>query len=128
MFNNATQRTDYIALATNAVRSGIIAHNACEYLASAGYRIQRDLHLGLMVSTGISLKRALELGYEAAAADYEDWQAGFIETATKVRIRIVYDKKTRIILGACLRCARNMIFPWESYVLLAIQNRLRLTS
>ena len=38
VFNNATQRTDYIALATNAVRSGIIAaHNACGTpLASAG--------------------------------------------------------------------------------------------
>ena len=38
VFNNATQRKDYIALATNAVRSGIIAaHNACGTpLESAG--------------------------------------------------------------------------------------------
>ena len=129
VFNNATQRKDYIALATNAVRSGIIAaHNACGTpLASAGVQGSNAICIwGLnMVSTGISLKRALELGYEAAAADYEDWQkAGFIESGNeKVRIRIVYDKKTRIILGAQM-CSKYDISMGIHMFSLAIQEQV----
>lgn len=106
VYNNAIQATDYIALATNAVRSGIIAaHNACgSRLLSVGVQGSNGISIwGFhMLSTGITLERAEKLGYEAAAADYEDWQkAAFIENGNnKVKIRIVYDRKTRIILGA----------------------------
>lgn len=106
VFNNAIQDTDYIALATNAVRSGIIAaHNACGTpLESVGVQGSNGISIwGLhMFSSGITLAKAKKLGYEAAATDYEDWQkAEFIESGNhKVKIRIVYDKKTRIILGA----------------------------
>ena len=129
VFNNATQRKDYIALATNAVRSGIIAaHNACGTpLESAGVQGSNAICIwGLnMVSTGISLKKALELGYEAAAADYEDWQkAGFIESGNeKVRIRIVYDKKTRIVLGAQM-CSKYDISMGIHMFSLAIQEQV----
>lgn len=108
VYNNAVQGTDYIALATNAVRSGIIAaHNACGLcLESVGIQGSNGISIwGLhMLSTGISLEKAERLGYEAAASDYEDWQKSeFIESGNhKVKIRIVYDKKTRIILGAQL--------------------------
>lgn len=106
VFNNATQSTDYIALATNAVRSGIIAAvNACGgSLESAGVQGSNGISIwGLhMLSTGITLAKAEKLGYDGAVSDYEDWQkATFIESGNnKVKIRIVYDKKTRIILGA----------------------------
>lgn len=129
VFNNATQRKDYIALATNAVRSGIIAaHNACGTpLESAGVQGSNAICIwGLnMVSTGISLKKALELGYEAAAADYEDWQkAGFIESGNeKVRIRIVYDKKTRIVLGVQM-CSKYDISMGIHMFSLAIQEQV----
>lgn len=78
-----------------------------------------------MVSTGISLKKALELGYKAAAADYEDWQkAGFIESGNeKVRIRIVYDKKTRIVLGAQM-CSKYDISMGIHMFSLAIQEQV----
>ena len=106
VYNNAIQATDYIALATNAVRSGIIAaHNACgRLLESPGVQGSNGISIwGLhMLSTGISLARAKRMGYDAAAADYEDWQkAEFMENGNhKVKIRIVYDRKSRIILGA----------------------------
>lgn len=106
VYNNAVQDTDYIALATNAVRSGIIAaHNACGgKLESVGVQGSNGISIwGLhMLSTGISYEKAKKLGYEAAFTDYEDWQkAEFIESGNnKVKIRIVYDKKTRVILGA----------------------------
>lgn len=106
VYNNAIQSTDYIALATNAVRSGIIAaHNACgTKLESVGVQGSNGISIwGLnMVSTGISFAKAKKLGYDASVTDFEDWQkAEFIESKNyKVNIRIVYDKKTRIILGA----------------------------
>lgn len=106
VYNNAIQAADYIALATNAVRSGIIAaHNACgKVLESVGVQGSNGISIwGLhMLSTGISLARAKRMGYDAAAADYEDWQkAEFMENGNhKVKIRIVYDRKSRIILGA----------------------------
>ena len=69
------------------------------------------------------------MAYEAAAADYEDWQkAGFIESGNeKVRIRIVYDKKTRIILGAQM-CSKYDISMGIHMFSLQYRNRLRLTS
>lgn len=106
VYNNAIQAADYIALATNAVRSGIIAaHNACgKVLESVGVQGSNGISIwGFhMLSTGISLARAERMGYDAAAADYEDWQkAEFMENGNhKVKIRIVYDRKSRIILGA----------------------------
>lgn len=106
VYNNATQSADYIALATNAVRSGIIAaHNACgTKLESVGVQGSNGISIwGLnMVSTGLSLAKAEKLGYHALATDYEDWQrAEFMENGNyKVKIRIVYDADSRVILGA----------------------------
>lgn len=108
VYNNAVQATDYIALATNAVRSGIIAaNNVCgSVLESPGVQGSNAISIwGLnMLSTGLSLEKAKALGYDAASTDFEDWQkAEFIESGNqKVKIRIVYDEKTRVILGAQL--------------------------
>ena len=108
VYNNAIQATDYIALATNAVRSGIIAaHNACgTKLESVGVQGSNGISIwGLnMVSTGISLAKAEKLGIDALVTDFEDWQkAEFMENGNyKVKLRIVYDKNTRVILGAQL--------------------------
>ncbi len=108
VFNNAIQKTDYIALATNAVRSGIIAaHNACgTKLESDGVQGSNAISIwGLnMVSTGITLSKAKALGYDAVCTEFEDYQkATFIESGnSKVSIKIVYDKTTRIVLGAQL--------------------------
>ena len=108
VFNNATQDIDYIALATNAVRSGIIAaHNACgTKLETAGVQGSNGIRIWdlNMLSTGLTLSKAKELGYDAVATDFEDLQKpAFVkEENGNVKIRIVYDNKTRIILGAQL--------------------------
>lgn len=108
VFNNATQDIDYIALATNAVRSGIIAaHNACgTKLETAGVQGSNGIRIWdlNMLSTGLTLGKAKELGYDAVATDFEDLQKpAFVkEENGNVKIRIVYDNKTRIILGAQL--------------------------
>ncbi len=137
VFDNSIQSTNYIALATNAVRSGIVAaHNACGTpLESIGVQGSNGICIWnlKMVSTGISLEKAKKLGYDAAAADYEDTQKpAFIQHDNyKVKIRIVYDKKTRIVLGAQM-CSEYDISMAIHMFSLAIQeqvtiDRLKLT-
>lgn len=106
VYDNTIEDTNYIALATNAVRSGIIAaHNVCgTNLETAGVQGSNGISIWgyNMVSTGVTLKKAKALGFDAVAVDYEDLQKpAFIESNNmQVKIRIVYDQKTRIILGA----------------------------
>jgi NADPH-dependent 2,4-dienoyl-CoA reductase/sulfur reductase-like enzyme len=137
VYDNAIQKTSYIALATNAVRSGIVAaHNACKTpLKSIGVQGSNGICIWdlKMVSTGITLEKAKNLGYDAVATDYEDTQKpDFIQHDNyKVKIRIVYDKKTRIILGAQM-CSEYDISMAIHMFSLAIQeqvtiDRLKLT-
>jgi len=104
VYSNAVQGPAYIALATNAVRSGIIAgHNACGTpLESVGVQGSNGISIfGYnMVSTGLNLKAAEKAGFEPLHTDYEDLQKpAFMKENQKVKIRIVYDKKTRRVLG-----------------------------
>ena len=129
VYNNASQRTDYIALATNAVRSGIIAARNIlgDPIESPGVQGSNGISIWnlKMVSTGLSFKKALRLGYDAAVVDYEDYQkAGFMETEnSKVVIHIVYDKTTRRILGAQL-CSEYDISMAIHMFSLAIQEQV----
>lgn len=107
VYDNALEGVNYIALATNAVRSGIIAaHNVCgSKLESIGVQGSNGISIyGLhMVSTGLSLAKAKKAGFNATAATYQDYQKPtFIKQNEKVDIEIVYDKTTRRILGAQL--------------------------
>lgn len=105
VYDNAIDDVNYIALASNAVRSGIIAgHNVCgNKIETVGVQGSNAISIwGLnMISTGLTLGKAKQHGYDAVVTDYEDLQKpAFIEKNYKVKIRIVYDQKTRLILGA----------------------------
>ncbi|MGI6255670.1 MAG: H2O-forming NADH oxidase [Acutalibacter sp.] len=108
IYNNAKRADDYIALATNAVRSGILAaHNACgTKLESPGVQGSNGISIwGLnLFSTGLTLQKAKDCGFNAKSTEYTDWQkASFIESGnTKTTCRIVYDADSREILGAQL--------------------------
>ncbi len=108
IYNNAKERTDYIALATNAVRSGILAaHNACgTVLESPGVQGSNGISIwGLnMFSTGLTKQKAEAEGMEVLTTECTDWQkAAFMEHGnTKTTVRIVYRKDTRAIVGAQL--------------------------
>jgi NADPH-dependent 2,4-dienoyl-CoA reductase/sulfur reductase-like enzyme len=114
VYDNATGGTDYIALATNAVRSGIVAaHNACGMvLESVGVQGSSGINIYdfKMVSTGLTLARAQKLGFDAHTTDFEDLQKPeFIEGENAaVILRIVYDAKTRVILGAQMASVYDM--------------------
>lgn len=106
VYDNTISDINYIALATNSVRSGIVAafNILGEDIKSIGVQGSNGICIFdyKMVSTGLSFKRAKHLGFDVACADYNDLQKPeFIETENpKVKIRIVYDKKTRVVLGA----------------------------
>jgi NADPH-dependent 2,4-dienoyl-CoA reductase/sulfur reductase-like enzyme len=106
VFSNAAETSAYIALATNAVRSGIIAaHNACGTpLESPGVQGSNGICIFdyKMVSTGLNSKAAEKAGFTPETTQFEDLQKpAFIKDNNhKVKIRIVYDKNSRRILGA----------------------------
>lgn len=106
VFSNAAQSNAYIALASNAVRSGIIAgHNACgSAMVSPGVQGSNGICIFgyKMVSTGLNMIAAEKLGFLPESVQFEDLQKpAFIkEDNNSVKIRIVYDKNTRRVLGA----------------------------
>ncbi|WP_314010562.1 H2O-forming NADH oxidase [Pseudostreptobacillus hongkongensis] len=106
VYDNAIENTNYIALATNAVRSGVIAaHNVCgTHLETVGVQGSNGISIyGLnMVSTGLSEENAKRYGYEVLSTSFTDVQKPeFMKTENEeVTVKIVYDAKTRRILGA----------------------------
>ena len=106
VFDNSINDVNYIALATNAVRSGIIAaHNVCgTKIESVGVQGSNGISIfGLnMVSTGLTLEKAEKLGIEALETTFHDLQKPeFMEhNNEEVYIRIVYRKDNRKIIGA----------------------------
>lgn len=114
IYDNATRDTNYIALASNAVRTGIVAaHNACgTELEGIGVQGSNGISIyGLnMVSTGLTLEKARRLGFDAAVTEYTDNQKPeFMEHGNfPVTIKIVYDKDSRRILGAQLASTEDI--------------------
>ena len=126
IYDNATRDTNYIALASNAVRTGIVAaNNACGTdLEGIGVQGSNGISIyGLhMVSTGLTLEKAQRNGFNAAVTEYTDNQKPeFMEHGNfPVTIKIVYDKDSRRILGAQM-AAREDISMGIHMFSLAIQ-------
>lgn len=105
IYSNALQATTYIALATNAVRSGIVAaHNiGGTPLESIGVQGSNGISIfGYhMVSTGLTVKEATKAGLQVKYTEFEDLQRpGFMKENNSVKIRIVYEADSRRIVGA----------------------------
>ena len=105
VYDNSTGDVNYIALASNAVRSGIVAAvNACGgQIETEGVQGSNGISIwGFnMVSTGLSLEKARRYGLDVCAADFEDYQKPrFMNHNEKVKIRIVYRRDNRVIVGA----------------------------
>ena len=126
---NSTGEKSYIALATNAVRSGIIAaYNACgKKLETIGVQGSNAISIYdlKLVSTGLSEQKAKQLGMDVLSTSFEDLQkATFIETTNpKVNIKIVYDAKTRVIVGAQMASTYDMSMGIHMFSL-AIQEKV----
>lgn len=129
VFDNSICGTSYIALATNAVRSGIVAAHNASGIALDSIGVQGSNGINIydlkMVSTGISVERATKLGLDVAFTDFTDLQkAEFMETDNPpVKLRIVYDKKTRVIIGAQMASTYDMSMGIHLFSL-AIQEKV----
>lgn len=107
IYSNALKKTTYIALATNAVRSGIVAaHNiGGTPLESTGVQGSNGISIfGYnMVSTGVSVEAAEKNGMKVKYTDFQDSQKpGFMKENDDVKIRIVYEEDSRRVVGAQL--------------------------
>ena len=129
VFDNSLGETSYIALATNAVRSGVVAaYNASGVpLESIGVQGSNGINIYdlKMVSTGITKETAQKLGIEVEVTDFEDLQRpAFMEhNNPPVKIRIVYNKKTRVIVGAQMASTYDMSMGIHMFSL-AIQEKV----
>ena len=106
IYDNSLGKMSYIALASNAVRSGIVgAYNATGHeLEGIGVQGSNGINIYdlKMVSTGLTLEKAKAAGYNAVETGFNDLQKPeFIKHNNhEVAIRIVFDIDTRVILGA----------------------------
>lgn len=129
VLDNSIGERSYIALATNAVRSGIVAAHNASGIALDGIGVQGSNGINIydlkMVSSGITVERAKKLGIDVEYTDFEDLQkADFMETNNPpVKIRIVYNKKTRAVVGAQMASTYDMSMGIHMFSL-AIQEKV----
>lgn len=129
IYSNALQDFTYIALASNAVRSGIVAgHNiGGKSIESVGVQGSNGISIfGYnMTSTGLSVKVAKKIGLEVSFSDFEDKQKAWFlhENNDSVKIRIVYETKSRRIIGAQLASKSEIIAGNINMFSLAIQEK-----
>ena len=129
VLDNSIGERSYIALATNAVRSGVVAAHNASGIALDSIGVQGSNGINIydlkMVSSGITVERAKKLGIDVEYTDFEDLQkADFMETNNPpVKIRIVYNKKTRAVVGAQMASTYDMSMGIHMFSL-AIQEKV----
>lgn len=107
IYNNASRRYEHIALATNAVRTGIVAgHNACGTpLQMQGVQGSNAIHIfGLtMCSTGLTELSAKELELDYDLVEVEALvKPAFMPDNDNVTLRVLWEKESKRIIGAQL--------------------------
>lgn len=136
VYDNARQTESYIALASNAVRTGIVAgHNiGGTELESNGFQGSNGIHIhGItMLSTGLTEREAKAAGYDVATSTSQGTQKpAFMPSEDEIMVKIVYDKTTRRLLGTQFLANFDASFAIHTFSL-AIQegltvDRLKLT-
>ncbi|MBW3058232.1 NADH oxidase [Spiroplasma poulsonii] len=113
VYDNAKKAPAYIALATSAVRTGVIAAvNALkpEGLASPGFQGSNAINVfgWALASTGVTETVAKDLGFDYEQITFTDNdRPEFMESYQEVLIKILWDKKTRKIIGAQVGSVAN---------------------
>ena len=107
VFYNPLNMERYIPLATNAVRMGTLAglnlvENKAKSLGTQGTSGIK-IYENNMAATGITeaLARSLDLEIETVIVT-DNYRPEFMPTYEKVTLKVVFDKYTRIVLGAQL--------------------------
>jgi len=113
VFNDATGQSVPIQLATTAVRTGIIAAANIikkNELATPGFTGANgiDVFGFKMASTGVSLDLAKRIGMDVESVSLEDNdRPEFMSTVSKVWFQVIWEKKTRRIVGAQVASEHN---------------------
>ena len=112
VLSNVMQGSDHIALATNAVRTGIlcaanIVHPVREFDGVQGSNAIKVFDLN-MASTGLSETAAKKRGFQVLTNTIVDnARPEFMPTNAEVRVKVVYDATTRRLLGAQIQSTEN---------------------
>ncbi|KMK53890.1 NADH oxidase [Fructobacillus sp. EFB-N1] len=126
VFYNPTQKDDYIPLATNAVRQGIlVGKNIAEpTMAYQGTQATSAVELYEMAyaATGLTVQSAARKGVEADSVTIsEDYRPDFMLSTTPVKASLTWEKGTRRIVGAAF-LSKHDISQAANVVSLAIEN------
>jgi len=126
--SNATQKDEYIALATNAVRMGILCAVNIKGNSVPTPGVQGSNAIKIfdydMASTGLSENAAKALGMEVSSNVVEDAsRAEFMPTYDQVKIKVVYETKSRRLIGAQLISKGNYTLAIHT-LSLAIQKQM----
>ena len=125
---NPSQTKNYIPLATNAVRQGmLVGRNLTEQkLAYRGTQGTSGLYLfGWKIgSTGVTKESAKLNGLDVEATVFEDnYRPEFMPTTEKVLMELVYEKGTQRIVGGQLM-SKYDITQSANTLSLAVQNKM----
>ncbi|GIP21843.1 FAD-dependent oxidoreductase [Paenibacillus sp. J22TS3] len=130
VFYNPTGQHAYIPLATNAVRMGtLVARNLVEptvkYMGTqgtSGIKIYEDNIAG----TGLTEIAAKEAGLDVEAVVInENYRPEFMPTHEPVKLKVVYEKETRRILGAQLMSKADLTQSINT-ISVCIQNHMKM--
>ncbi|CAI2647787.1 NADH oxidase [Apilactobacillus kunkeei] len=124
---NPSETNEYIPLATNAVRQGILVGQNIEKPTTKYMGTQSSSGLQLydyaIVSTGMTVGMAERKGMKASSVVVEDnYRPEFMPTTEKVLMELVYDPSTRRILGGSLM-SRYDISQSANTLSVLIQNK-----
>jgi NADPH-dependent 2,4-dienoyl-CoA reductase/sulfur reductase-like enzyme len=133
MLHASTGRHTQVALATNAVKSGIAAASSVNGISGvevASVAGTNAIHVfdNNLASTGLSEASAAALGIDAASVYVEDAdRPEFMEDYTITRFKIIYERGTMRLLGAQVGTRRAVNHSEVIYFLaLAIQRHMNL--
>ncbi|KRN75079.1 hypothetical protein IV73_GL000839 [Weissella kandleri] len=129
VFYNPTQQNDYIPLATNAVRQGILVGKnilkpTVEYLGTQSTSAV-ELYDHAMAASGLNEQLAQARGitdYDTVTIE-QDYRPDFMLTTTPVRATLLWDVKTRRVLGGEFY-SKHDISQTANALSLAIQNQM----
>ncbi|TMT00107.1 NADH oxidase [Apilactobacillus kunkeei] len=124
---NPSETNEYIPLATNAVRQGILVGKNIEKPTTKYMGTQSSSGLQLydyaLVSSGMTVGMAERKGMKASSVVVEDnYRPEFMPTTEKVLMELVYDPSTRRILGGSLM-SRYDISQSANTLSVLIQNK-----
>ncbi|MCK8617089.1 FAD-dependent oxidoreductase [Fructobacillus sp. M158] len=128
VFYNPTGRYDYIPLATNAVRQGVLVGKNIEKNTVAYQGTQAtsavELYDLAYAATGLTVEAAAAKGVDAETVTIkEDYRPDFMLSTTPVQASLTWEKATKRIVGAAF-LSKHDISQAANVVSLAIENKM----